>query len=310
MRRAAAPAAVAAGLKDDDELVEESPVQEKRAKVAAGAGALRVKKGGKGNSEAASLRAIELPIAHNLGASGAFVPAGAFTAKAGFAMVKGSQSLHVKALRLKRTQLSADEQDALSALVAADAYYTLAVPAGLFAAEGDGGEAAAAEAAAGEGSGAGGRVLASVRARCLADAGLQEHVVLHLDFSGNVVAMDISTPTHDCSAESDGLPPQRWDFSSTAAPKFPKVAPRLNPNGGADDEDEDDLAGTGARGGGGGGGKKKEETPQSFFDKYKIYIYGFLAVQVIQGLLAPAQERQGAQGGRAAGGGGGGGAAK
>ena len=291
--------ALAGKLVDDEDMSDAVPPVAKTASKASNGGVARVKKASSG----ASLRAVEVPLAHALGAGGAFVPAGSVTAKAGFSTAHGAPALHLKALKVRRSALSEEEKAAFSALVAADGLYTVALPASLFAAEGEGGADAAAAAATGADV-HGGRVLASVRARCLADAALQEHLVLHMDFAGAIAAVELSPPGADCSAGSDGAPPARWDFASTAAVKFPKIAPRLNPDAGTDGDESDPSAP-------GGGKSKGKKEPKTFMERYWVYLVAFGFV-LLQNIIAPPPQQggQGQGGGGGAAAGGSGGAAK
>ena len=80
-------------------------------------------------------------------------------------------------------------------------------------------------------------VMASIPARCLADAQLQENFALHADELGNVVGVDYATMGGDCAPNGEreitplGANPV---FRTTAAVRHHKTAPRLDPRAGTD----------------------------------------------------------------------------
>ena len=112
---------------------------------------------------------------------------------------------------------------------------------------------------------------------------------MHMDDGGNVVGIEYTTPSAQCQLFSDySFEPSTWKFGSTVSVKFPKEAPRLNP-----DAPNPEFARKGD--GPGGTGKGKEKT---FLQKNWMWMFGvgFLAMQL---LTAPDQQQGG--GGRGGG---------
>ena len=66
---------------------------------------------------------------------------------------------------------------------------------------------------------------AYIPARCLAEAGLQENFVLHMDERGNVVGVDYTTAGGECHVDAVPVPlGTNPKFRTTAAVRFYKVA--------------------------------------------------------------------------------------
>mmetsp|Transcript_5716 Transcript_5716/g.20763 ORF Transcript_5716/g.20763 Transcript_5716/m.20763 type:complete len:357 (-) Transcript_5716:1180-2250(-) len=190
-----------------------------------------------------------------------FAPCGVFSARAHFERSSSAAADDdVAVARLTRLQLTRDPVDASFAaafakLVEDDLPYRVRVPANVLHPR----------------KGVG--VMASIPARCLADAQLQENFALHADELGNVVGVDYATMGGDCAPNGEreitplGANPV---FRTTAAVRHHKTAPRLDPR-----------AGTDVRGHGGPGAKKerdadgnvkKKPPPSPFMAKYWMYV--------------------------------------
>mmetsp|Transcript_28572 Transcript_28572/g.91070 ORF Transcript_28572/g.91070 Transcript_28572/m.91070 type:complete len:243 (+) Transcript_28572:124-852(+) len=170
-------------------------------------------------------------LEHSLGPGGQWLTCGRFSARvvAGDEARGDKDSVRLQGLRLAREEMSAEERAAFEALVEADGHYKVRVQSDIL-----------------EFKPGGAKVMSSVKARCLVDAGMQEHFVLQLDEDGHAVALDHTTPSGDCSRGSDAVLSSDWSFySSTAAVKYAKDAPRLH---------MDMMAKSQGGGGGGGGG--------------------------------------------------------
>ena len=154
-----------------------------------------------------------------------FAPCGVFSARAHFERSSSAaDDDDVAVARLTRLQLTRDPVDASFAaafakLVEDDLPYRVRVPANVLHPR----------------KGVG--VMASIPARCLADAQLQENFALHADELGNVVGVDYATMGGDCAPNGEreitplGANPV---FRTTAAVRHHKTAPRLDPRAGTD----------------------------------------------------------------------------
>lgn len=154
-----------------------------------------------------------------------FAPCGVFSARAHFERSSSAAADDdVAVARLTRLQLTRDPVDASFAaafakLVEDDLPYRVRVPANVLHPR----------------KGVG--VMASIPARCLADAQLQENFALHADELGNVVGVDYATMGGDCAPNGEreitplGANPV---FRTTAAVRHHKTAPRLDPRAGTD----------------------------------------------------------------------------
>lgn len=155
-----------------------------------------------------------------------FAPCGVFSARAHFERSSSAAAADddVAVARLTRLQLTRDPVDASFAaafakLVEDDLPYRVRVPANVLHPR----------------KGVG--VMASIPARCLADAQLQENFALHADELGNVVGVDYATMGGDCAPNGEreitplGANPV---FRTTAAVRHHKTAPRLDPRAGTD----------------------------------------------------------------------------
>ena len=178
-----------------------------------------------------------------------FEPAGVFHAKAHFTTapsgadadadaddaeprVAPGSAVRLSHLRLTRDDFDEDFARRFSALVERDLPYRVSVPANVFHPSCDA------------------RVVAFVPARCLAEAGLQEHFVAHMDERGNVIGLDYDPAGHECRPTETAVTDVGADpaFKTTASVRFYKTAPALDPD-----------APTDVRGHGGPAGKKERE---------------------------------------------------
>jgi len=214
-----------------------------------------------------NVKQLSFALEHSLDHAANFSRIGHFSARSTFhPTTKQSRLSH---LRVNREAFTAEDKKAFQHLIDTDGYYRIRVPTKPKETE---------------------RFLvASLKARCLADAGLQEHFELHQDAQGNLVALSYSTPSYDCShtADMDGVSIVSWKFGSTAAVSLPRMAPRLNPQGPGPDAPP-----------GTEGPEAKDRKPKTFLQKYWIVILP-AALMLLQGLAAPDPQA-------AAGGGGGG----
>ena len=274
-------------------------------------GALATAKGGRGGGRGGghveeTTFVLEHALAVTPGEASGFEPAGVFTARLNYKTppASGVASDSDAEVRLSHLALRRDPPDdafreKFSALVDADLNYRVAVPANVVHPRPDE------------------RVIAFLPARCLADAGLQEHFALHTDDRGNVVGVDYQTAGGECAADAPAVRLGRdAAFRTTAAVRFYKTAPQLDPDAPTDIRGHGGPAGKKAReekeqrrrreernGGGGGGGEnaKGERGPpkeQTFWQKNWMYIVP--GMFILSNMIAGPQEvpRQGGQGRR------------
>jgi hypothetical protein len=204
---------------------------------------------------------VSFVLEHSLtvepGEAANFEPAGVFHAKAHFTAGAGAataepgadadaedahhrvapgSAVRLSHLRLERNVLDEDFEKKFATLVERDLPYRVSLPANaLHPVQNE-------------------RVVAFIPARCLAESGLQEHFVAHMDERGNVIGIDYDPAGFECAASDEvsvvelGRSPS---FKSTASVRFYKTAPALDPD-----------APTDVRGHGGPAGKKEREARQ------------------------------------------------
>ena len=221
------------------------------------ASALATAKGG----DRRVVQEVSFVLEHSLtvepGEAANFEPAGVFHAKAHFTAGAGAataepgadadaedahhrvapgSAVRLSHLRLERNVLDEDFEKKFATLVERDLPYRVSLPANaLHPVQKE-------------------RVVAFIPARCLAESGLQEHFVAHMDERGNVIGIDYDPAGFECfpSEQSSvvelGKSPS---FKSTASVRFYKTAPALDPD-----------APTDVRGHGGPAGKKEREARQ------------------------------------------------
>jgi hypothetical protein len=221
------------------------------------ASALATAKGG----DRRVVQEVSFVLEHSLtvepGEAANFEPAGVFHAKAHFTAGAGAataepgadadaydahhrvapgSAVRLSHLRLERNVLDEDFEKKFATLVERDLPYRVSLPANaLHPVQNE-------------------RVVAFIPARCLAESGLQEHFVAHMDERGNVIGIDYDPAGFECAPSDEvsvvelGRSPS---FKSTASVRFYKTAPALDPD-----------APTDVRGHGGPAGKKEREARQ------------------------------------------------
>ena len=273
------------------------------------ASALATAKGG----DRRVVQEVSFVLEHSLtvdpGDAANFEPAGVFHAKAHFSPGAGAtaaepgaepepdaedardprgvapgSAVRLSHLRLTRDDLGADFTTKFAALVEADLPYRVSLPANALHPR-----------ARHE------RVVAFIPARCLAESGLQEHFVLHMDEKGNVIGMDYDPAGFECRPADAAVVAlgRNPSFKTSASVRFYKTAPALDPDaptdvrghGGPAGKKEreararrssDPNGGDGARDGGAG----KEKT---FWQKNWMYIVP--AMMLLSNLVAPPPEQ-------------------
>ena len=146
------------------------------------------------------------------------------------------------------------------------------------------------------------RVVAFIPARCLAESGLQEHFVLHMDEKGNVIGMDYDPAGFECRPADAAVVAlgRNPSFKTSASVRFYKTAPALDPDAPTDVRGHGGPAGkkereararrssdpNGGDGTGRDGGAGKEKT---FWQKNWMYIVP--AMMLLSNLVAPPPEQ-------------------
>jgi len=227
-------------------------------------GALATSKGERrGIEEVSFVLEHSLVFAAGDAAAAAFKSAGVFSARATYHRTN-QDAVRLSHLKLQRDPVDEDFIQAFTALVADDLHYRVRLAANvLHPREGE-------------------YVMAYLPARCLAEAGLQENFALHMDERGNVVGMDYTPAGGECHADAVPVPlGANPAFRTTAAVRFFKVAPQLDPD-----------APTDIRGHGGPGTQEKvrrgpdgkKKPPETFMQKYWMYLVP--GVFIVSNLLA------------------------
>ena len=242
------------------------------------AGAVATAKGGDGRR---GFEEVNFVLEHSLvmtpGAATHFAPCGVFTARAHYDRAN-PDAVRLSHLKLQRDPADDDFVAKFSKLVDDDLNYRVRLPANVLHPRADE------------------HVVAYVPSRCLADAGLQENFALHMDERGNVVGVDYTTAGGECHADTPAVPLGKDPkFRTTAAVRFYKVAPQLDPD-----------APTDVRGHGGPGNRKQHEEKQrraregkdgkapppreqTFWEKNWMYILA--ASFLISNFMAPPPEQ-------------------
>ena len=260
------------------------------------ASALATAKGG----DRRVVQEVSFVLEHSLtvdpGDAANFEPAGVFHAKAHFTPGAGAtaaepgaepepgSAVRLSHLRLTRDDLDADFTTKFAALAEADLPYRVSLPANALHPR-----------ARHE------RVVAFIPARCLAESGLQEHFVLHMDEKGNVIGMDYDPAGFECRPADAAVVAlgRNPAFKTSASVRFYKTAPALDPD-----------APTDVRGHGGPAGKKEREArarrssdpnggegardggvskEKSFWQKNWMYVVP--AMMLLSNLVAPPPEQ-------------------
>jgi len=141
-----------------------------------------------------------------------FKPCGVFNARAHYDR-NNQEAVRLSHLKLNRDPIDDDFRPAFTALVERDLHYRVRLAANvLHPREGE-------------------YVMAYLPARCLSEAGLQENFALHMDERGNVIGIDYTTAGGDCHLDAVPVPlSENAQFRTTAAVRFHKVAPQLDPD--------------------------------------------------------------------------------
>lgn len=274
------------------------------------ASALATAKGG----DRRVVQEVSFVLEHSLtvdpGDAANFEPAGVFHAKAHFSPGAGAtaaepgaepepdaedardprgvapgSAVRLSHLRLTRDDLGADFTTKFAALVEADLPYRVSLPANALHPR-----------ARHE------RVVAFIPARCLAESGLQEHFVLHMDEKGNVIGMDYDPAGFECRPADAAVVAlgRNPSFKTSASVRFYKTAPALDPDAPTDVRGHGGPAGkkereararrssdpNGGDGTGRDGGAGKEKT---FWQKNWMYIVP--AMMLLSNLVAPPPEQ-------------------
>jgi len=261
------------------------------------ASALATAKGG----DRRVVQEVSFVLEHSLtvdpGDAANFEPAGVFHAKAHFTPGAGAtaaepgaepepgSAVRLSHLRLTRDDLDADFTTKFAALAEADLPYRVSLPANVLHPR-----------ARHE------RVVAFIPARCLAESGLQEHFVLHMDEKGNVIGMDYDPAGFECRPADAAVVAlgRNPAFKTSASVRFYKTAPALDPDAPTDVRGHGGPAGKKEReararrssdpnGGGEGardGGVSKEK---SFWQKNWMYVVP--AMMLLSNLVAPPPEQ-------------------
>lgn len=162
---------------------------------------------------------VSFPLQHAFGLGGGYSDAGEFSARAHAHPSTGAVRLsHAK---LRRRDLSSDEQAALLDQAALGGPYRVRVPGSAL-------DPASAEAA-------GAWAAAWLPASCLLASALAESWALHTDERGNVVALELAATGAPCAAgpplaapAARPQPPKAWAFASAVSVRLPKEMPRLS----------------------------------------------------------------------------------
>lgn len=178
---------------------------------------------------------VVFQLEHSFGDSAGFDLAGTFSARLR-TLHHGGQTL--TKLRLSRSAFTIQEQEAFKALVKADGFYRIRVPANVLSSGQE-------------------RILSSVKARCLAAANLRERFDFYTD-RGNIIAVGYGAS--DCAYPRDLKYPMQWTFDSDIVLKSGEQAVRSPV---VEDDVEVEL---------GEDGQPKKPVEKSFWGKYWIYI--------------------------------------
>ena len=233
-----------------------------------------------------------------------FEPAGVFHAKAHFTAGAGAASrdgadadadaddahhrvapgsaVRLSHLRLERDHLDEDFEKKFAALVERDLPYRVSLPANALHPVRDE------------------RVVAFIPARCLAESGLQEHFVAHMDERGNVIGIDYDPAGHECTPSDASVVElgKSPSFKSTASVRFYKTAPALDPDaptdvrghGGPAGKKEREARARRSSGGDGGDGKDGDAGKEKTFWQ-KNWMYIVPVMMLLSNLIAPPPEQ-------------------
>ena len=186
---------------------------------------------------------------------------------------EGISGVRVSRLRVRRNAGNAQSSKAFQALVDNDAMYRVRVPSGVL------GEVK-------EGASADDYVVAFVKARCLAHAGMSEHVTLHMDSVGRVGALAYRTPSGQCAPDLAPLKQDAWSFArATANVQYARVAPGLKGMHVAPDRPDSETSTTL-----GPDGQPVAKKPKTFFQRNWMFIMP--AMFIIMNIINPPPQQQ------------------
>ncbi|XP_010553848.1 PREDICTED: ER membrane protein complex subunit 10-like [Tarenaya hassleriana] len=206
---------------------------------------------------------IQFTLEHAFGDSD-FSPAGTFSARLK-TWSHGGQTL--TKLRFSRNGLSDEDKDKFNNLLKGDDFYRIRLPSNVLSAPGRE------------------YVIASVKARCLARDGLDEHIVIHMD-GVNILAVNYGSPGA-CPYPRQLKFPSKWSFNSHTILKSSEQAPRTPIF------TEEILGGEKVEG-------EAELPPErSFWAKYWMYVIplGLIVMNAVTQAMNMAEEPAGGQAG-------------
>lgn len=213
---------------------------------------------------------VQFALEHAFGDSDEFSAAGTFTARLKTSP-HGGQTL--TKLRFSRNDLTATEKEKFKQLLENDEFYKIRLPSDVInPSEKD-------------------YAISSVKARCLAKDGLDEHMIIHME-SVNILAVNYGS-FGACQYPRQLRLPAKWSFNSHTVLKYSELAPRTP------SFSEDIIGGSGTEMGNEEGVKPLEE--RSFWAKYWMYLIplGLIVMNAVtQAMNMP--EEQAAGGGGAA----------
>jgi len=231
-------------------------------------------------------KGFNIALEHDLG-TGSFVSAGALKVS------KGSQKGRGVQVVLSRGKLSPSDRQVFEGLVESDGYYRLRIPGSSQKLDDSH------------------SVVASVRARCLAEAKFQEYVVLHVDSRERIFSLDYSPLTQNCRPGLEANLSPDWNFpaetdvivrKAAAAPviDIPKLPREV---GGSTPFSESSFSGLDEESGSvnrpnqpGEKGKKEEE--KTWFEKnWMLVVFGGMLVLNVLGSVGQQMEPPPAEGG-------------
>ncbi|PWA78005.1 hypothetical protein CTI12_AA049180 [Artemisia annua] len=192
----------------------------------------------KRSSDSESDSRLQFALEHAIGENDEFTHAGTFTARLKTS-AHGGQTL--TKLRFSRNDLTATEKENFKKLLENDDYYKIRLPSDVLNAPGRD------------------YVISSVKARCLARDGLDEHIVIHME-GGNILAVNYGS-LGACQYPRQLRNPSKWSFNSHTVLKYSEMAPRTptfsEEIGSADIGDEEGI---------------KPIVERSFWAKYWMYL--------------------------------------
>ncbi|KAI3807810.1 hypothetical protein L1987_23744 [Smallanthus sonchifolius] len=208
---------------------------------------------------------VQFVLEHAFGDSSEFSAAGTFTARLK-SSAHGGQTL--TKLRFSRNDLTATDKEKFKKLLETDDYYRIRLPSDVLNAPGRD------------------YVISSVKARCLAKDGLDEHIHIHME-GVNILAVNYGS-SGACQYPRQLKLPAKWSFNSHTVLKYSDLAPRTpifsEDIGGNEIGDDEGI---------------KPMVERSFWAKYWMYLVplGLIVMNAVtQGMNMP-EEQAGGQAG-------------